>query len=106
MKNKIVFSTNPNFQPEEESTEINTPEPSQQILYVSLERLGGGKIATVVGNFVGKADDLETLGKLLKTRCGVGGAVKEGRIIIQGEKREKVMEILQQQGYKTKKKGG
>ncbi|MFN8309040.1 MAG: translation initiation factor [Chitinophagales bacterium] len=106
MKNKVVFSTNPDFKPEEENLEINTPEPAKQLLYVSLQRLGGGKIATEITGFVGRAVDLEILGKSLKAKCGVGGAVKEGRIVIQGEKREQVIALLEAAGYKCKRKGG
>lgn len=107
MKNKIIFSTNPDFKQEEESTELETLLPKDQLLYIVLERHGGGKMATVIENFVGKRDDLEKLGKLLKTKCGVGGSVKDGYIIIQGDKRENVIAILLKEGYtKVKRKGG
>lgn len=105
-KNRIIFSTNPDFKPEEENEEIETPAPVQQTLYVSLERLKGGKVATIVENFIGDEKVLEDLGKTLKSKCGVGGSVKEGVIIIQGEQRDKVIALLQGLGYKTKKKGG
>ncbi len=105
-KNRIIFSTNPDFKPEEENEEIETPAPDQQTLYVSLERLKGGKVATIVENFIGDEKVLEDLGKTLKSKCGVGGSVKEGVIIIQGEQRDKVIALLQGLGYKTKKKGG
>src|SRR5687767_9542513 len=105
-KNRVVFSTNPDFKPEEESKEEQTPSPNQQTLYVSLERLKGGKIATIVENFIGNPKELESLGKELKSRCGVGGTVKAGIIQIQGEQRDKVIGILNSMGYKTKKKGG
>jgi translation initiation factor 1 len=71
-----------------------------------LERLKGNKMATVIDNFIGTADDLNDLGKLLKTKCGVGGSSKDGVIIIQGEKRDMVMNLLQEKGYKVKKRGG
>lgn len=103
---KVVYSTNPDFKPEEESSEQETPEPAQQTLYISLERLKGGKVATIVENFVGSESNLETLGKQLKNKCGTGGTVKEGIILVQGEQRDKVIGILQSLGYKTKKKGG
>jgi translation initiation factor 1 len=104
-KIKVVYSTNPDFKQQEEESKA-TPAPSEQLLYVSLQRLKGNKIATLVEGFVGNDDDLEELGKLLKTKCGTGGTVKDGEIIIQGEKREQVMKLLSDKGYKVKKKGG
>ncbi|HWB62367.1 MAG TPA: translation initiation factor [Chitinophagales bacterium] len=103
---KIVYSTNPDYKAEEENGEGLTPVPAQQTLYVALERLKGGKVATIVENFIGKEADLENLGKTLKSKCGVGGTVKEGIILIQGEQRDKIIGILNSMGYKTKKKGG
>jgi translation initiation factor 1 len=106
-KPRVVFSTNPDFKPEAEDTnDAETLQPNQQTLYIALERLKGGKIATVISNFIGKDDDLESLGKQLKTKCGVGGTVKDGLIIIQGEQRDKVIALLSTLGFKTKKKGG
>lgn len=106
-KNRVVFSTNPNFKPEPDDTnEAETLAPTQQTLYIVIERLKGGKVATVVENFIGTTTDLETLGKQLKTKCGVGGTVKDGVIIIQGEQRDKAIAYLSSLGYKTKKKGG
>ena len=105
-KNKVVFSTNPDFKQEEENNEQETASANQQTLYVSLERLKGGKVATVIENFVGKESDLESLGKQLKNKCGSGGTVKDGVIIIQGEQRDKVIALLTTFGYKTKRKGG
>jgi translation initiation factor 1 len=102
----IVYSTNPDYKPMQESEEQQTLPPAQQTLYLALERHGGGKVATVVENFIGTDNDLYTLGKQLKTKCGVGGAVKDGVIIIQGDNRDKAIAYLQTLGYKTKKKGG
>jgi translation initiation factor 1 len=102
----IVYSTNPDFKQDDDREEKVTLLPAQQNLYLSLERHGGGKVATVVENFVGTDDDLEKLGKLLKTKCGVGGSVKDGFIIIQGDNRDKILGILQTAGYKVKKRGG
>lgn len=103
----IVYSTNPNFQfettDEEEST---TPASNQQQLKVYLDRMGGGKLLSRVTGFVGKTDDLDSLGKLLKQKCGVGGNVKEGEILIQGDNREKIIALLLKEGYKAKKAGG
>jgi translation initiation factor 1 len=105
-KNPIVYSTNPNFKREEENDEQDTPDANQQTLYVSLERLKGGKVATIIENFAGSDKDLEALGKLVKSKCGTGGTVKDRIILIQGEQRDKVIGILNSLGYKTKKKGG
>ena len=105
-KDRIVFSTNPSFKEEEETNKQETVLPAQQTLYISLERLKGGKVATVIDSFVGSETDLETLGKHLKSKCGVGGTVKDGIILLQGEHRDKVIQLLSAQGYKTKKKGG
>ena len=102
----IVYSTNPDYKPEETNEQQETLPPAQQALYLSVERHGGGKMATVVSNFIGSEDDLSALGKQLKTKCGVGGSVKDGVIIIQGDNRDKAITYLQTLGYKTKKKGG
>lgn len=111
MKNKknnngLVYSTNPDFSLESETTPNETLPKQNQQLYLVLERHGGGKVATVIENFVGTTDDLAALGKMLKTKCGVGGSVKDGVVIIQGDNREKIMQILLKEGYKAKKKGG
>lgn len=106
-KNRVVYSTNPDFEPEEENEEQETLAANQQSLEVHLDRKNrGGKTATVVKGFIGSNDDLNTLGKQLKSACGVGGSAKDGEIIVQGEKREKVMELLTKKGYKVKRVGG
>jgi len=103
----IVYSTNPDFQFENtEAEEGDTPAANQQNLKVYLDRMGGGKLLSRVTGFVGKTDDLEALGKLLKQKCGVGGNVKEGEILIQGDNREKIISLLAKEGYKAKKAGG
>ena len=107
MKDKIVFSTNRSLNlNQEQHDEKETLTPALQTLYISLERLKGGKIATLIENFTGTENDLQALGKTLKNKCGSGGTVKEGVILIQGEQREKVIQILSAMGYKTKRKGG
>lgn len=101
----IVYSTNPNYQfEEEEVVEQDTLAPKDQKLIVAIDRKGrGGKQVTVVTGFVGKTDDLEALGKTLKTKCGVGGSVKDGEILIQGDQRDKITTILTGLGYKAKR---
>lgn len=100
----IVFSTNPDFVfPSDEPEEPETLPPAQQKLRVRMERSGrGGKTVTVVAGFVGTTDDLEALGKSLKTKCGVGGTVKDGQIIIQGDLRTRIIALLTAAGYKAK----
>lgn len=101
-----MYSTNPNFKHEEENEEQETLPPAQQDLRVWLEKNHrGGKMATVVKGFVGNDDDLEVLGKTLKTKCGTGGSAKDGEIVIQGDHRDKIVALLTQMGYKTKKAG-
>ena len=103
----VVFSTNPDYKYDtKEEVETATLEPQKQNLRIWLDRLKGGRVATVVRGFVGTDDDLAALGKELKTRCGVGGKAKDGEIIIQGDHRDRVMELLQKAGYRCKKSGG
>lgn len=104
----IMFSTNPDFEYEDHSEqEPETLPNQQQDLRVQLDKKNrGGKAVTLVTGFLGKTEDLEQLGKMLKTKCGVGGAVKDGEIIIQGDFRDKILQILQNQNYKVKKSGG
>lgn len=104
----IVYSTNPNFGYDEEETENDEPlEAKDQNLYVSLDRKQrGGKEVTLVEGFIGDEDELKNLAKFLKGKCGVGGAVKDGVILIQGNHKEKVYNLLVAEGYKVKKKGG
>jgi translation initiation factor 1 len=107
-KINVVYSTNPdfNFQFDEEE-EVETLPNAQQQLYVSIDRKQrGGKEVTLVEGFVGREDDLKELGKLLKSKCGVGGTVKDNEILIQGNFRDKVFDLLTKEGYRVKKKGG
>ena len=101
----IVYSTNPDFRSEEEEKEeVATPEKRQQKLRVSIEKKGrGGKTVTVVSGFTGSEDNLKELGKLLKTKCGVGGSVKDGDILIQGEFRQRIIDLLKEEGYSQTK---
>ena len=103
----VVFSTNPDykFQTTAEA-ETETLAPAKQNLKVWLDRLKGGRVATVVRGFVGSDDDLAALGKELKKSCGVGGTAKDGEIIIQGDHRDRVIDLLAKAGYRCKKAGG
>ncbi len=103
----IMYSTDPSFSYEQETgTNENIPNV-QQDLRVMLDRKNrGGKAVTLITGYRGSDDDLQTLGKLLKTKCGVGGSAKDGEILIQGDVRDKVVLMLQKEGYKVKKSGG
>ena len=99
----IVYSTNPDFVYDDAPLQPDTLPPAQQKLHVRMERSGrGGKTVTVIDNFVGRDEDLTALGKALKTRIGVGGTVKEGQIILQGDFRSRVVALLTEAGYKAK----
>jgi len=103
----IVYSTNPDFKYEQNANNSqDTPAPQQQNLKVYLDRMGGGKVLSRIAGFVGKEEDLNTLAKLLKQKCGVGGNAKDGEILIQGDNRDKIIALLTKDGYKIKKAGG
>ena len=103
----VVFSTNPDFQYETSAeSSAETLAPEKQNLRVWLDRLKGGRVATVVRGFVGSDADLADLGKELKKSCGVGGTAKDGEIIIQGDHRDRVCELLTKAGYRCKRAGG
>lgn len=104
----VVYSTNPNFNFEEESDEIETLDNQHQQLKVCIDRKQRkGKSVTIISGFVGSDEDMQNLAKTLKTKCGVGGNVKDGEILIQGELKDKVYDLLINLGYtKTKKIGG
>ncbi len=110
MKNRtgVVYSTNPDFTYQDnEPGETPTLPPQQQQLRVQLDKKQrGGKQVTLVTGFVGTEADLQALGKLLKTKCGVGGSAKDGEVVVQGDFRDKVLEVLLKAGYKAKKAGG
>ena len=101
----MVYSTNPDFSFDTgQDAEEETLPKNQQKLRVAIERKNrGGKVATTVKGFIGTASDLKELGKLLKNKCGVGGSVKDGEIIIQGEWKERVTELLKAEGYNDTK---
>ena len=97
----VVYSTNPNFNYETDDDEEQvTPAPAPQNLRVQLDRKNrGGKVVTLITGFVGTDNDLKDLGKFLKTKCGVGGAAKDGEIIVQGDFKQKILELLKKEGY-------
>ena len=102
----IVYSTNPEYESAEEYDGIQTLPNKQQKLYISLDKKQrGGKKVTLIENFIGDEQDLITLGKALKTKCGVGGSVKDGIILIQGDFRDEIADILSKDGYQIKRKG-
>ncbi|KAB2918213.1 MAG: translation initiation factor [Bacteroidetes bacterium] len=109
-KNKlgIMYSTDPDFEYNEESTEeTNTLPPQQQRLRVMLDKKNrAGKAVTLVTGFVGTNDDLEALGKKLKNLCGSGGSAKDAEILVQGDHRDKILKWLLDNGYSQTKKAG
>ncbi|MGK6350467.1 translation initiation factor [Parapedobacter sp. DT-150] len=104
----IVYSTDETFAYQTEGSDaVMTPPNHQQDLRVMLDRkMRGGKVATVVTGFVGTKEDLEALGKQLKQKCGVGGSAKHGEIIVQGDFRQRVLQLLKEAGYRAKLAGG
>ena len=104
----IVYSTNSDFkyQYNNASQTETLPNEKQDLRIMLDKKQRGGKKVTLITGFVGTDADLTELGKLLKTKCGVGGSAKDGEILVQGDLREKVMEILIKMGCKVKKSGG
>ena len=110
-KNRIgvIYSTNPDYDYsfDEDNNEETLPENEQKLKVLIDRKKRKGKEVTLITGFIGFEDDLKELGKYLKTKCGVGGSVKDGEILIQGNHREKIVQLLLDKGYsKTKKSGG
>ncbi|WP_051291002.1 translation initiation factor [Pedobacter glucosidilyticus] len=104
----IVFSTNPDhvYEAPEEVVKETLANKHQDLRVQLDKKQRGGKAVTLITGFVGHDDDLNLLGKMLKTKCGVGGTVKDGEILVQGDFRQKIIEILLKEGYKVKRIGG
>ena len=101
----LIYSTNSDFLKQHENSQKLLP--GQQNLIVQRSSKGrGGKTVTIISGFTGKTEDLETLAKLLKQKCGTGGSVKDGEILMQGDVRQKISEILKKEGYRFKLSGG
>ncbi len=104
----VVYSTNPDFNYDyaDDTEGVEDLPKGEQKLRIHLERLKGNKEATIIRGFVGTDETVEALGKLLKTKCGGGGSVKEGEILIQGNHRDKILQLLVAEGYSNSKKAG
>lgn len=103
----FVFSTNQDFEFENQEETIETLSNHKQYLEVYLDKKNrAGKIATLIKGFEGTDEDLKSLAKQLKTLCGVGGSQKDGEILIQGNFRDKIMDFLKKQGFNVKRVGG
>lgn len=102
----MVFSTDPDYSYDNDQEQDETLEPGKQKLYVSIDRKQRkGKEVTLVEGFIGTDDDLKELGKTLKSKCGAGGSVKDGEILVQGNVKQKVADLLKDMGYVVKLKG-
>lgn len=100
----VVYSTNPEYNYEKVDSSVKETVPNrQQKLHVRIEKNHrAGKTVTIIEGFIGSEKDLNDLGRNLKTKCGVGGSVKDGLILIQGDQKEKIINLLLEQGYKAK----
>jgi translation initiation factor 1 len=104
--NRVIYSTNSNFEYEYEDNEAENLKIEEQNLKICIDKHRSGKIAVIIKDFIGSKDELNSLAKVLKKKCGVGGTAKNGEIIIQGDIRDKVMDILRKEGYSYKRVGG
>jgi translation initiation factor 1 len=104
----VVYSTSSSYTYEYpgDKPKKTLPKHQQQLKVMLDKKSRGGKQVTLVDGFIGAEDDLKDLGKLLKSKCGVGGSAKDGEILVQGDHREKVIQILEEEGYNAKRVGG
>ncbi len=103
----FAYSTNEDvYFDDEQDAQETLPNNKQNLEAIFSNKGRGGKTVTIIKGFVGTDEDLKKLGKLLKNKCGVGGSIKDGEIIIQGKHRDKIMEILKKDNYKVKRVGG
>ncbi len=104
----VVYSTSDSFEYNlgDEDSQESLPASQQKLKILLDKKSRAGKQVTLVEGFVGSEDDLKELGKLLKNKCGVGGSAKDGEILIQGDHRDKVLQVLLAAGYGAKKSGG
>ncbi len=102
----LIFSTDPDFKIEASDDSTHTLPVEKQVLRIWLDRVKGGKEATVIKGYIGSDDDLADLAKTLKSKCATGGNAKAGNIILQGDHRDKVLKMLTDLGYKNVKKAG
>ncbi|MBI9059006.1 translation initiation factor [Labilibaculum sp. DW002] len=107
-KKNIVYSTNPdyNYEFDEDVVEDTLPNNQQTLRVLLDKKQRKGKVVTLIEGFKGSSDDLKELGKTLKSKCGGGGSAKDGEILIQGDHRDKIMDLLKADGYKVKRVGG
>ncbi len=104
LENFFVYSTDPEFEREEEASEEESIDPTEMKLLVRKERKGrGGKVVTVISGFEGSDAEIKALAKSIKQHCGTGGAVKGDDIIIQGDLADKIVQYLEERGYPSKK---
>lgn len=103
---KIVYSTTGVITKDRSDSESDTLKPNDQHLRVWRQRLGGGRMVTIIRGFIGNKSDMKELGKLMKSSCNSGGSVKNGEIMIQGDHREKIVNLLKTNGYNAKASGG
>lgn len=100
----VVYSTNPDYKYSAQPHQGATIAPQAQDLKIYLDKKNrGGKTVTIISGFVGKEETIEKLGRELKSKCGVGGTIKDGEIIIQGDHRDRILIILMNEGYKARK---